>query len=266
MLHLWRQKKRTELKSCWKWLQLFWCWFEFLVKQYENEQMCVGWRKRVSDHASYSSRSESRWNLSPMMLRPCHIKMSHLSLVIPSNVFSFSLCQTCGWNTECYFFCFGFVLPEFVRLTANTLHNSQRSQVTLKSLRAASTLPILIVLHSFGWAGSQTPCLLAPPAGRRGHPPHLLECGSVANLPLRAYGCLSRRSPAFARLFNLTVPLPAGDKMEKPCGGGLSQVCTHSQEYRISPQIPPVHFRYDPINVRILCLCLLRACCHVDTR
>lgn len=164
----------------------------------------------------------------------------------------------CLWNTECYFFVFVFVLPDFLRLTVNTVDNSQRSQVTLKSLRAASTLPTLIVLHSFGWAGSQTALILAPPAGRRGHPPHLLECGSVAKLPLRAYGCLSRRSPAFARLFNLTVPLLAGDKMEKPCGGGLSQVCTHSQEYRISPQIPPVHFRYDPINVRILCLCLSR--------
>lgn len=53
------------------------------------------------------------------------------------------------------------------------------------------------------------------------------------------------------RLFNLTVLLLAQDKMENPCSGGLSGASTRSQEYRISPRIPSVHFRHDPINVRI---------------
>lgn len=61
--------------------------------------------------------------------------------------------------------------------------------------------------------------------------------------------------PTFSRLFNLTALLLAQDKMENPCSGGLSQLSTHTQEYGISLQIPPLHFRYDPINVRIYCLC-----------
>lgn len=86
---------------------------------------------------------------------------------------------------------------------------------------------------------------------QRGDLPHLLECGSIVKLLLRACGCLNYCSPTFPRLFNLTVLLPAQDKMENPCSGGLSELSTHSQEYGISLQIPSAHYRYDPINVRI---------------
>lgn len=183
--------------------------------------------------------------------------MSHLSLVIPKIFSTFSLCQFVGEILSVTFL-FWFCALRICEIDSE--HARQQPEVSGHLEEPPSRLHFahFNCFTFFWWAGSQTPRLLAPPAGRRGHPPHLLDCGSVAKLPLRAYGCLSRCSPAFARLFNLTVPLPAGDKMEKPCGGGLSQVCTHSQEYRISPRIPRVHFRYDPINVRILCLCLSR--------
>lgn len=57
--------------------------------------------------------------------------------------------------------------------------------------------------------------------------------------------------PNLPRLFNLTVLLRAQDKMVNPCSGGLSERSTHSLEYGISLQIPPAHFRCDPITARI---------------
>lgn len=86
--------------------------------------------------------------------------------------------------------------------------------------------------------------------------PHLLECGAIVKLLLRAYGCLNHCSPTFPGLFNLTVPLLTRDKMENPCSAGLSELSTHSLVYKIPLQIPSLHTRYDPINVRIYCLCL----------
>lgn len=84
--------------------------------------------------------------------------------------------------------------------------------------------------------------------------PHLLKYGSIVKLLLRAYGCQNYCSTTFPRLFNLIVLLLAQDKMENPCSGGLSELSTHAQEYGISLQIPSLHSRYDPINVRIYCL------------
>lgn len=84
----------------------------------------------------------------------------------------------------------------------------------------------------------------------------LLECGTIVKLFSRANGFLNYGSPTFPGLFNLTVSLLTRDKMENPCSAGLSEFSTHSQVYRISLQILSLHTRYDPINVRIYCLCL----------
>lgn len=80
--------------------------------------------------------------------------------------------------------------------------NTDRGLKSLQVERQLGRLDFahLIVLHSCRWAGCQAVCLPLfwhPPRRHWGHLPHLLECGSIVKLPLRAYGCLNHCSPAF---------------------------------------------------------------------
>ena len=90
------------------------------------------------------------------------------------------------------------------------------------------TAHLLVVLYSYKW-GCQVRVFFFGHPPLTGDRPHLLECGTIVKLLLRAYGCLNYCSPTFLRLFNLTVPLLAQDKMENPCSAGLSELSTHSQ-------------------------------------
>lgn len=124
----------------------------------------------------------------------------------------------------------------------------------MASVDFALTAQLLIVLCSCKWGSQVVTSYFGILYWQWGDLPHLLESGNIVKLLLRAYGSLNFCSLTFSRLFNLTVLLLAQDKMENPCGGGLSEQSTHSQEYGISLQIPSAHFRYDPINLRICAL------------
>lgn len=137
------------------------------------------------------------------------------------------------------------------------LHSCNSIQVRGAALHMTLTLTLhrtVIGCFIFLWVRMSRGNLLFWRPSLTADLPHLLKYGSIVKLLLRAYGCQNYCSTTFPRLFNLIVLLLAQDKMENPCSGGLSELSTHAQEYGISLQIPSLHSRYDPINVRIYCL------------